>query len=124
MGKSTIFSDVVVMALLFNRDVNKLVTMISYEKVKNFDDIINKNLDDFNIKISYPFLREETSKFYFYATDEDGKKYLVMNPEADIESARSYHIGTLPVDILVAAEKNNALAAIGLQLIDGKFRKL
>jgi len=54
----------------------------------------------------------------------DEKSYFVIYPEADIEKAKSYHIGTLPLDVLIAAEKENALAVIGLKLIDGKFKQL
>lgn len=124
MGKRTNFSDIAAMALLFNYDANSLTTMISYEKVNKFDEIINQNLDEMNSKISSPLFIEDDSELYFRATDEDGKTYLVISPNADIESARSYHIGTLPIDIILAAEKDNALATIGLKLIDGKLKKI
>lgn len=74
-------------------------------------------------KIFAPFFREEESNLYFTATNEDGDVYLVINPNVDMQSARNYHIGTLPIDIIVAAEKDNALATIGLKLIEGKFKK-
>ena len=121
MGKRTDFADVAAMALIFNHDADYSTTMISYDKVKKFDEIINQNLDEMNSSISLRLYTGEYSELYFYSKDETGKTYLVIDPHANIDDARSYHIGTLPLDVVIAAQKANALAAIGLKLVNGRL---
>lgn len=120
MKKRTIFEDTAAMALIYTNKAtgNK---MISYDKVIQFDKIINENLDEMN-SIIKPFqFYEEKSELYFYATDENDKLYLVIKPDADLKKAQSYHIDYLPHDILVASQMKNALEILGLQLINGKL---
>ena len=121
MGKRTDFADVAAMALIFRHDADMSVSMIAYDKVKQFDEIINQNLDEINSNISLRLYTGEYSELYFYSHDENGKTYLVIDPHADINDARSFHIGTLPLDVVIAAQKSNALAAIGLKLVNGKL---
>lgn len=93
--------------------------MISYDKAVEFDEIINKNLDNMNSKINPYLFYDEESKLYFHATDEKGKVYLIIDNTADLEAAESYHVGCLPIDIIVASQMENALNILGLQLSDG-----
>jgi len=118
MGKRTNFSDIVALAILFVNKKNPLVSMISYEKVKNFDEAINKNLDEMNSKIFASFFREEESDLYFTATNENGDVCLVIYPNIDVKSAINDHLAILPTDVLVAAEKENALLTLGLKQIE------
>ena len=122
MGKRTKFEDIASMALLYTNRVtdNKI---ISYDKVMVFDRVINENLDAMGSEIN-PFLSyEEESRLFFTTTDETGKVYLVINPDADLKAAQSYHIGCLPLDVILASQMENALNVIGLQLVDGVLKK-
>lgn len=122
MGKRTKFEDIASMALIYtNRVIGNRI--ISYDKVREFDEIINNNLDDMGSEINPSLFYEEESRLYFHATDENGKVYLVMDPNADIKAAQDYHIGCLPIDVVVASQMENALAVIGLQLNDGVLVK-
>ena len=122
MGKRTKFEDIASMALIYtNRATGN--KMISYDKVEKFDKTINENLDNMNSKINPSLFYDEESKLYFHATDENGKLYLVIDPSADIKVAQDYHIGCLPIDIVVASQMENALNIIGLQLVDGVLVK-
>ena len=121
MGRRTDLFDVAAMALIFQHDANSSVNMIAYETVERFDAVINKNLDDMDSEVKPP-IHSNDSSVYFYATrTRDRKVYYAIVPGADIEEARLYHLGPLPVDIIVAAEKANALATIGLKLDNGGF---
>ena len=122
MGKRTKFEDVASMALIYTNRAfgNK---MISYDKVEEFDKVINENLDNMNSEINPSLFYDEESKLYFHATDENGKLYLVIDPRADLKLAQSYHIGCLPIDVIVASQMENALSIIGLQLVDGTLVK-
>lgn len=122
MGKRTKFEDIASMALIYtNRATGN--KMISYDKVEKFDKIINENLDNMNSKINPSLFYDEESKLYFHANDENGKLYLVIDPSVDIKVAQDYHIGCLPIDIVVASQMENALNIIGLQLVDGVLVK-
>ncbi len=61
---------------------------------------------------------------YFMATDEEGKLYAVINPNANLKKAWDWHIGLLPVDIIKASYEENALNAIGLQYKEDKICKI
>ncbi len=121
MGKKTRFEDVACMALIYMNQAtgNKI---ISYDKVQEFEHIINENLANMNSRDNYSFFYEESHpKLYFIATNEDGKSYLVIDPIIDLEHVQELYIGCLPLDLVVASQKENALEVIGLQLTDGKF---
>lgn len=120
MGVRTKFEDIASMALIYtNRALGN--KMISYDKVVEFENIINNNLDEMNSPINPSLFYEEESKLYFHATDENGKVYLVIDPRADLKIAGNYHVGCLPLDIVIASQMENALDVLGIELIDGKL---
>ena len=124
MGKRIRFQTVAVMALLYSNKADSRITMISYERVEKFEETINQNLDEINSEFFDYFDLDTDEELYFNACDIDGKKYLVINPKADKKVAYDYHIRPLPIDFLVASNKDNALKCIGLKLVHGKFERI
>jgi len=122
MGIRTKFEDIASMALIYtNRALGN--KMISYSKVEEFNKVINDNLDVMSSEVDSRLCYEEESRLYFHATDESGKVYLVIDPNSDLKEATSYHIGCLPLDIVIASQMDNALEVIGLELVDGQLVK-
>ncbi len=122
MGTRTKFEDIASMALIYtNRALGN--KMISYDKTVEFDKVINENLDIMNSEIEILLFYNEESRIYFHATDETGKVYLVIDPNADLKKAEQYHIGCLPLDIVIASQMDNALETLGLELKDGQLIK-
>lgn len=48
-------------------------------------------------------------------TDENGKLYAAIIPNADLDEAWQIHIGCLPIAVIVASQMDNALDVIGLE---------
>lgn len=125
MGKRTYFEDSASLALLYNYDAtNGIGMMLSYNKIKKFDNIININLDSMNSQLSYIGSCNPENLIYFYSKDEEQKEYLILRPDIDLEKARNYYIGSIPLDLLIASQKENALNSIGLKLENRKIVKL
>ena len=125
MGKRTYLADITAMALLY-RKTYVGSTMISYDKIKYFDRVINENLDQMNSSCGIGIRNslDDNSDLFFFATAEDGNVYAVIDPRADLQEAWSYHIGCLPTDVVIASQQNNALQTIGLRLENGQMYSL
>lgn len=122
MGKRTYFEDIASIALLYNYQATARM-LLSYDKIKEYDEIINNNLDKMNSNINYINSLDNSKSIYFYSKDENDKEYLILKPYFDFEKARYEYIGCLPLDIIIASQKENALEVIGLELVDGKLLK-
>ena len=122
MGKRTYESDIIAMALLYRKQYAG-TDMLSYDKALEFDAVINENLDNMNSKFSIGPRCEQTSELYRILQDENGNVYAVINHDADLKRAWEWHIGCLPIDVVISAHQENALKTIGLRLVDGKLTK-
>lgn len=122
MGRRTYLSDVAAMALLYRKE-NVNTDMISYDKILEFDKIINENLEkmksDYGVKVRYGCFSKPD--LFVMLNDETGKLYAVMVPDVKLQKEWLTHIRSLPTDIIVAAQAPNALNAINLELVDGKL---
>lgn len=125
MGKRTYLADTIMLALLYRYQYLGS-TMIKYEQVKQYDQIINENLELINSKygISVRNPEYEDSNFYFLARDEENTLYVILSPAANLKDAWNWHIDLLSTDIIIAAQMPNALAIINLQLENGQITKL
>ncbi len=67
MGKRTYMSDITAMALLYRKEYSG-TTMILYDKVKDFDRIINEYLEDMNSScgIGLRCISEDTTNMNFF----------------------------------------------------------
>ena len=122
MGKRTYMADITAMALLYRKEYCG-TTMILYDKVKDYDRIINEYLEEIGscCGIGLRCINEDTTNMYFMATDEEGNLYAVINPNANLKKAWDWHIGLLPSDIIKASYEENAFNAIDLQYKDDKI---
>lgn len=126
MGKGKIFEDIVAIALLYLNRADPHMKALSYEKAEMFESAVMENLNEMNIKIPYwSFHRNnlQPSELYHFC-DEEGKCYVMINPNVDIQSAWSAYVGCLPIDILLALHQANVLKIIGLKIENGKFKKI
>lgn len=121
MGKRTYESDIIAMALLYRKEYIGS-DMISLDKAKEFDKTINDNLDSINSKsgIGIRYSCYDDSNLFTIMTGENNKLYAVINPNANLKDAWSFHIGLLPTDVIIAAQMDNALSIIGLKKIIDK----
>ena len=119
MGKRTYESDIAAMALLYRKKY-AYTDMLSYDKILSFDKVINNNLDDMESTCGISIRSESDSKLYYILSGENRESYAVINPNADLKAAWEYHIGCLPIDILIASEMDNALKEIGLIIVNDK----
>ena len=74
--------------------------------------------------IGIRYSSEEETNLYFIDTDEEVKLYAIINPNADLERAFEWYIWVLPVDVIVASQKDNALETTLLQLRYGRICKI
>ncbi len=123
MGKRTYESDIIAMALLYRKQYVG-TDMLSYDKALEFDAIINENLDNMNSKFSIGPRCEQTSELYRLLQDENDNVYAVINPNADLKKAWEWHIGCLPIDVVIAAHQENALKTIVLRRMNGRLVEL
>ncbi len=120
MGKRTYESDIAAMALFYRKEYAS-TDMLSYDKILNFDKVINNNLDEMGATCGIGMRCENASNLYFILTAEDGKTCAVINPNADLKMAWKYHIAYLPIDVLIASQMDNALKEIGLISVNNKI---
>ena len=116
------------LALIYNyRATDGSATMISADSVFEYEKIVNSNLKEMNTSVNsltHDYLVDTDELFYFYTQDADNKGYYVLKVDDKSVEKRKRYIMGLPLDIVLASQKNNALELIGLRLIDGKIRKL
>ena len=120
MGKRTYESDIVAMALFYRKEYAS-TDMLSYDKILNFDKVINNNLDEMEATCGIGIRCENTSNLYFVITGEDGQSCAVINPNVELKMAWKYHVGCLPIDVLIASQMDNALKEIGLISVNDKI---
>lgn len=122
MGKRTNISDITVMALLYRRR-SVGTTMLSYDRINEFDRIINQNLDAMqstcsrNLRYSY----EVNSETYHNGLSENGTNYAILVPNVNLDKSWERHINRLPIDVITASQMENALSVIGLKIINHDF---
>ena len=111
MGKRTYESDMVAMALLYRKEYAG-TDMIAYDKVINFDRVVNENLDKANADCGICIRNEIPSPLYRLMTDENGVLYAVINPGVDLEKMWKWHIYCLPAQVMSASYMDNVLKEI------------
>ena len=113
MGKRTYENDIVAIALLYRKKYAS-TDMLSYDKIRRFDKVINNNLDKMDANCGIGIRDERDSELYFVMTDENGQSCAVINPKVDLKASWRYYIGSSPIEVLIASEMDNALKEIGL----------
>ena len=116
MDKRTYLEDIISIALLY-RKAYVGTDMISYDKLLEFDKIVNKNLDSMNSQCLKNVRGSDYVAFYRLVTDENGNKFAVILSNANLEYAWKIHMGLASTDTLTATQMDNALNVIGLEKI-------
>ena len=116
------------LALIYNyRATCGSANMISTDTVIEYERVVNSNLRKMNSSVNdlTPDYLVDTDKlFYFYAQDADNNGYYVLKSDDKSIEKRNRYIMGLPLDIVIASQKENALEIIGLKLVNGRIRKL
>ena len=122
MGKRLDLERSANLALLYTYDASNGIRMLlSYDRIKEFDLILDINLDEMNSPVDYHLWNEKSDRIYFYSKDECGKEYLILRPDLDLEKARRESVGYLPLDVIIASQQENALKKLGIGLQNGHF---
>lgn len=104
--------------------MNTGISMVPYDNLIMYGDIVNKNIEDIEKNnVSLPLWTGEEEKIYSVVGDIDGNMYFSLLPDFDLDKAVSMHMGCLSSDALVASQMDNALSVLGLQKVDGKIVK-
>ncbi len=102
------------------------VTMIKTEQVDDFFKTINANLKEMETKVynlTPDYMIDPDELFFIYGVDENKNGYYILkNDDESVHRRLSYVIG-LPLDIVIASQKANALKCIGLEIVDGEIIK-
>lgn len=106
-------------ALLYNYIASRDM-LLSAEKVDEFDEIVNTNLEEMNIKLIYPL--DSSKLIYFISWDENGNQYYILKHDFDAERSVIDYIYERPVAISKATQKENALDMLGLKLENGDIK--
>lgn len=115
--------DIITMALLYRKKYAG-TEMISYEKVEEYERIVNDNLDEMNSNYGLkPFAIFKDCRIYTILSDENGKLFAVINPDKNLMEAKSL-MNYLPLDLMIASTRDNALSAIGLTSKKEKSQKI
>ena len=122
MGKRLDIEQSASIALLYTYAAsNGTRLMLSYDRIKEFDLLVDINLDEMNSPMEYRFWNNDLKKIYFYSKDECGKEFLILKPDVDIKKAQSEFIDYLPLVVIIASQKENALKKLSIELQNGQF---
>ena len=97
---------------------NTVQKMVLLDDLKNFHNCIERKLD----KDYFNLWNDNDEQIYFASSNKNGEIYYILDPMFDYSRAQSLYIGILPVDVLIASQKENALNTLGLEKVNGVIR--
>lgn len=101
---------------------NMVQKMVLLDDLKNFHNCIESNLEEKGNKDYFNFWNDNDEQIYFASSNKNGEIYYILDPMFDYSRAQSLYIGILPVDVLIASQKENALNTLGLEKVNGVIR--
>mgnify|MGYP000533121527 FL=1 len=101
---------------------NTVQKMVLLDDLKNFHNCIESNLEEKGNKDYLNFWNDNDEQIYFASSNKNGEIYYILDPMFDYSRAQSLYIGILPVDVLIASQKENALNTLGLEKVNGVIR--
>ena len=121
------FNQATSLALIYTFRATKCYeeTVISKNQIEAYEEVVNNNLKEMNSKVSSltpDYLIDQKTLFFFCAKDDENTYYLLKSDDESIERRKKY-IMNLPLDIVEASQKENALDILNLQLVDGQIKK-
>lgn len=122
MSSRIFIQDTTTLALLYNYEATRGM-LLAVEKIKEFDRIVDDNLEKMNSNVNMVYPLDYSKLIYFTSFDEEGNTYCILKPDFDEEQARIKYIYRSPYDAIKASKMENALAVLGLKLEDNKIIK-
>lgn len=120
MNKRIFKEDTTTIALLYNYIANGDM-LLSAEKVDEFDEIVDNNLEEMDSKANLVYPIDYSKLIYFTSWDEVGNQFYILKPGFNEEKAMIDYLYNRPFDITKATQCENALDSLGLKLQEGKF---
>ena len=99
--------------------------MVLKDDLDKFHEIIESNLRSMNNDINDTYATvwyDNDPSIYFVSEGKNGEIYYILDPMFDYGRAKSLYIGILPVDVLIASQKENALNTLGLEKVNGVIK--
>ena len=122
MSSRIYMEDTVTIALLYNFDATGSM-MLSLDKIKEFDCKIDGNLEEMSSKVNMIYPIDYSKLIYFTSYDEKGNWYYILKQDFDREQTEIYYMCKIPIDVIRASKRENALDVLGLKLEDNKIVK-
>jgi len=110
-----------------NRATSGFSSVVTLEQAHDYQDAINHNLKEMKSKVrdltpaDYEVNPDEL--FFHYAADINNKGYYVLKNDHESLLKCKKYIMTMPLDIVLASQENNALAILGLEKNNEKIIK-
>ena len=120
MGKMISKNNIIAVALLY-RQIYVGTDMLLCDKIDRFAVVLEHNLDELGSASAMNLCDEIVSELYFTVCDEKGNFYAVLNPKVDIKAVWDDYINSLPIELYIAGEMDNALKEIDLIHVNGKI---
>ena len=116
------------LALIYTyRATNGTDTMITTEEANSFKNVINNNLETMHSKVNNLIPTDSevdlNDLFFNYTIINNQENYLLKDDPISQERRKKYIMLNIPLDVVLASQRPNALDAIGLVMIDGKIIK-
>lgn len=118
--------DIYILGLLNIYKVNNgIMVTLSEDTLNNYYDVVEQNLEDMNSEANClkSVIFSGDMDCYSVSRRIDDKLYFTLNNNSDILRTMIFRQGLLPLDILYASMKDNALNCLGLQLKGGHICK-
>jgi len=122
MSSRIYMEDTVTIALLYNFDATGSM-MLSLDKIKEFDCKIDGNLEEMSSKVNMIYPIDYSKLIYFTSYDEKGNWYYILKQDFDREQTEIDYMCKIPIDVIRASKRENALDVLGLKLEDNKIVK-
>lgn len=117
------------MAKLYEEDAYSLGLLYAYlysdrimvlrDDLIRFHELIEDDLKESSVSDMNIFLCNLGEEIYFPVEGKNNDVYYMLKHDFDLKRAKSYYIGTLPIEILMASQKENVLNSIDLTKKDG-----
>lgn len=122
MSSKIFIQDTTPLALIYNYEATRGM-LLALDKIKEFDHIVDENLEKINSKVNRVYPQDYSKLIYFTSFDEKGNEYCILKPDFDEEQVRINYIYRVPYDVIKASKMENALDVLGLRLEDNKIIK-
>lgn len=108
--------------LLLNNATNGITTMARKNTLEQYYKCVNDNLTKMGVPDIHFYSINNEELIYNISCDEYGEVFLILRSDIELDKVQSRYLGILPLNFVIAAEKENALAILGLKLENGNLK--